>query len=172
MEPSCGQQVQASKLDLRTVQADGGALSTCGEMTYFNQEQHGFTKGRSCVTQLLDVIDISSEALDAEGEVDATFMYYLKAFDSVPHRRLVAKVEAHGIKGNVLQWIQYFLSHRSQRVCVNAVKSEREEVKGGIPQGSVIGPILFLMYRNDLPRHVQSHVTKTTQRSSQRMTLM
>eukprot|EP00745_Piridium_sociabile_P043063 TRINITY_DN87471_c0_g3_i3.p1 TRINITY_DN87471_c0_g3~~TRINITY_DN87471_c0_g3_i3.p1 ORF type:complete len:950 (+),score=231.72 TRINITY_DN87471_c0_g3_i3:692-3541(+) len=123
-----------------------------------NQEQHGFTKGRSCVTQLLDTLDVWTEALDTGGGVDAIYMDYMKAFDSVPHRRLLGKVEALGIRGNLLRWIQDFLYHRSQRVCVNGVKSERGEVTSGIPQGSVIGPVLFLMYINDLPRHVQSHV--------------
>ena len=81
-------------------------------------KQHGFTPGRSCVTQLLDTLDHWTEILDRGGSVDVVYMDFRKAFDSVPHRRLTQKVEAHGIKGNLLKWIQDFLSERTQQVSI------------------------------------------------------
>ena len=122
------------------------------------REQHGFTPGRSCVSQLLDTLDCWTEILDNGGSIDAIYMDFRKAFDSVPHRRLLHKVRAHGIQGSGLDWIDAFLSERKQRVYINGSQSQEGQVTSGIPQGSVLGPTLFIIYINDLPNEVESEV--------------
>ena len=78
-------------------------------------------------------------------------MDFKKAFDKMPHRRLLAKLQSYGIQGNVLDWIQEFLTERKQRVVINGSESEWSDVSSGIPQGSAIGPTLFLVYIKDMP---------------------
>ena len=123
-----------------------------------SEQQHGFTPGRSCITQLLDTLDCWTEILDRGGSVDVVYMDFRKAFDYVPHRRLMQKVKAHGIQGRLHSWIGDFLIDRTQQVTINGVPSEKAAVTSGIPQGSVLGPLLFIMYINDLPNHVQNEV--------------
>ena len=122
----------------------------------FNSNQHGFLPRRNCTSQLLEVIESWYETIEKKGYIDVIYTDFAKAFDSVPHLRLIRKVESYGIKGKLPSWIKSFLTSRRQRVNVNGQMSRWSEVKSGIPQGSVLGTILFLMYINDMPMVVKN----------------
>ena len=100
-----------------------------------SDKQFGFIKGRSTVLQLLKVLDSWTETLENGGCIDVVYCNFIKAFDKVPHRRLIGKLHSYGIKVKILDRVAAMLSHRNQRVRVNNSFSSWQEVTSGIPQG-------------------------------------
>ena len=121
-----------------------------------SQKQFGFREGRSCVSNLLSFYTRVSESIQVrDGWVDSIYLDFKKAFDSVPHQRLIWKLSNNGgVQGKVLQWMKDFLSNRKMRTVLRGRYSSWLEITSGVPQGSVLAPVMFLVYINDLQENV------------------
>lgn len=119
---------------------------------------HGFRSGYSCTTQLLVTTEDLINNYDKNIQIDMAILDFSKAFDTVPHNKLLNKLESYGINGNINKWLTEFLTNRNMRVVVEGEHSKYVHVESGVPQGTVLGPLLFLCHINDLPNSVKSQV--------------
>ena len=123
-----------------------------------SNSQHGYVRSRGFLKNLLMTVDVITFAFAKGLNVDVILLNFAKAFDKVPHRRLIIKLNAYGKSGNLLKWIECFLTGRRQRVVLGQFESNWCKVTSGVPLGSVLCPLLFIIFINDMMENLLSKI--------------
>ena len=126
----------------------------------FNPSRHEFLKARSCLTYMLCFFIEITNWIDEGSPVDIIYLDFQKAFDKVPHQRLLLQLKAYDIGDGTIDWIEQWLTDRRQPVVLDGEVLSWKSVLSGVPQGSVVGPLLFLIYINDFNDNITSNVLK------------
>ena len=118
--------------------------------------QHGFRSQHSCESQLIITIEDLARNIDNKIQTDVLILDFQKAFDTVPHQRLLQRIDFYGIRGPILRCIQTWLTSRTQKVVVDGECSCPAPVRSGVPQGTVLSPLMFLIYINDIANNLDT----------------
>ena len=125
---------------------------------YFSNFQNGFMKGRSTISQLLEIMDHWTKSFDLDTQIDCIYLDFKKAFDSVSHELLIHKLKSYNISDSMITWLSSFLNNRRQSVRINGSTSSWTSVTSWVPQGSILGPLMFLLFVNDIPQITSSNI--------------